>query len=86
MWFRCWKRSLNMNRDYIVQRVKWIVASYTGVEPEDVEEDMLLSEFNLNEMDVILLLDKIEEEFECSFDTHSFSPQSTVSQIIDAAE
>ena len=74
-----------MDSKYITDRVKWIIASFVGVDAEDVDENMQLSEFNLGEMDVMFLLEKIEEEFECRFDTHKFSPDSLVLQIINDA-
>ncbi len=71
-----------MDRSYAISRIKAIVASFVGVEDDDVEEGMCLSEFHLNDMDVIFLLEKIEEEFETEMDSDEFSAESTVADIL----
>jgi len=73
-----------MSREYIAQRIKWIISSYTGVEPEDVEEEMYLSDFHLDKTDVILLFEKIADEFEEEPSSLGNDPENIpVKDIID---
>ncbi len=71
-----------MNRDYVVSRIKSIVSSYVGIEPEDIDENDALKEFHLDDMAIYFLLEKVEEEFECEFSAGDIGQDSFIGDIV----
>lgn len=71
-----------MNRDYVLNRIKTIVSSYVGIDPDDIDESDALNEFHLDDMAIYFLLEKIEEEFECEFMAGDIISESTVGDIV----
>lgn len=65
-----------MKDDYVVSRIKSIIASFVGIDAEDVEEEMYLSEFHIDSFDVIFLYDRIADEFDGDFQSLGTNPEA----------
>ncbi len=70
--------------DYIVERVKKIVAEQLGVNEADIKnESSFVDDLGADSLDTVELVMALEEEFECEIPDDQAEKITTVQQAVD---
>ncbi len=70
-----------------LEKIKLIIATQTGLEPEDVDlEQYLEDDLNLDEVEFADILQQIEEEFEIEINHEEARDLDTVEDLVNLIE
>lgn len=71
----------------MIEKLKEIVSNYVEIDPDEVTRDSrLLSDLGLTSLDLVMIADEIEKEFDVELPARLYASIKTVGDLIDYIE